>query len=277
MTLQERQEREAHRLKVARIIALDAVIIILVVAAAAAGIGYLTEGLKAAAAESQYSEAKQDVVESVTHDIDFAVVQAQGSPSTSWLYIPDTGIDYPLVQGRDNEQYLNTDAYGNPSKAGAIFINYANSRYLNDPKTIIFGHNMNDGSMFTPLHDYKDEEFGRSHTDAYIYLVDGTCKHYKLRYYLFTDPEDEPVYVIDTNASALDEAMRIKEEADIVYDEACGGGELICLSTCTYHTYRTVVVFEHVDNRRPIAGMSDKMQESISSDGMSGRLKGGAV
>lgn len=266
MTVQEKQDLEAKKIKMAKIIALDAVIIILVVAAAGAGIGYLTEGLKAAAAESQYSTAREEIVESATHDINFAVVQAQGSPSTSWLYIPDTGIDYPLVQGQDNDQYLDMDAYGNPSKAGAIFINYANSRYMNDPKTVIFGHNMNDGSMFTPLHDYKDEEFGACHTDAYIYLVDGTCKHYKLRYYLFTSPDDEAVYVLDASESAQDAAAKLKGEADIVYDENYLGGELICLSTCTYHTYRTVVVFEHVDDRRPIAGMSEKMKESVSEN-----------
>lgn len=248
------------REKRAKIIAFDIVIAIIVVAAVAAVMGFLTEGLKAAAAEAQYDELKATTVASVSHDIDFAVVQANGSMATAWLYIPDTGIDYPLVQGQDNDFYLDTDAYGNPSKAGAIFINYANDRNLNDAKTLIFGHNMADGSMFTPLHDYKDEEWGRMHTDAYVYMTDGGCKHYKLRYYIFTDPQNDDVYITTKTETPQDAAQRLLSHADIVYGDFTGGN-LICLSTCTYHTYRTVVVYEYVDDKKPIAGMSEKLKE----------------
>ena len=265
MTIQEKREQEIRRLRRAKIIALDVIIGIIVIAAVAAGVGFLSEGLKAAAAEAQYEEARAYTVASKTHDINFAVVQANGSSATSWIYLPDTGIDYPMVQGPDNDTYLDMDAYGNPSKAGAIFINYANSKELTDAKTIVFGHNMNDGSMFTPLHNYKNEEFGNTHTDAYVYMVDGSCRHYKLLYYLFTEPLDEAVYVVNKQEVPEVAAAKLAEEADIVYRQA-SGGTLLCLSTCTFHDYRTVVVFEYVDDMKPITGMSDKMRDSLSEN-----------
>ena len=265
LTLQQKKDRDEEHIRKARKIALDAVIAILAVAALVAGVGYLSEGLKAAAAEARYEEVRTDIVASKTHDINFAVVQANGSSATSWIYLPDTAIDYPIVQGPDNDTYLDKDAYGNPSAAGAIFINYANSREMTDPKTVIFGHNMNDGSMFTGLHDYKDEEFGKTHTDAYIYMVDGTCKHYKLRYYLFTEPLDEDIYVTNKEENPAITAAKLEQRADIVYDHYTGNN-LICLSTCTFHEYRTVVVFEYVDDMKPIAGMSEKMKQSLSAD-----------
>ena len=263
MSLEEKRRQNEKNVLRAKIIALNIVIVIIFIVALGMLVGYLTEGLQAAAAEAGYEDVRQEIVASGSHDIDFAMVQERGSNSTSWIYIPDTGIDYPCVQGPDNDMYLDMDAYGNPSKAGAIFINYANSKDLSDPKTIIFGHNMNDGSMFTPLHEYKNEEWGSVHTDAYIYTSDGMCRHYKLRYYLFTDPTDEAVYVVGGADDAATAAVKLRNEAEIVYGEHTGG-PLICLSTCTYHTKRTVVVFEHVDNKKPIAGMSETMEESLS-------------
>ncbi len=257
-------KREIDRqLLKARIFALDALIILFVLIGAGMILGYLTEGLKAAAAEANYEDLRVESVESGSHDVNFTVVKQSGASSTSWIYLPDTGIDYPCVQGPDNDMYLNRDAYGNPSKAGAIFINYINDKYFSDPKTLIFGHNMNDGSMFTPLHNYKDEEWGRAHSDAYIYTDDGMCRHYKLRYYLFTDPADEAVYVIDSAEDSRDVSDKLKKEADIIYGEH-EGGNLICLSTCTYHIKRTVVVFEHIDNKKPIQGLSEKTTEKIT-------------
>lgn len=264
MTLEEKRIRYEKSVKRAKKFALNAVIVLVAVAASGMFIGYLTEGLQAAAAEATYEDVRGDIVESGSHEINFTVVQERGSTSTSWIYLPDTDIDYPMVQGPDNDMYLDVDAYGNPSKAGAIFINYANDKYMSDPKTVIFGHNMNDGSMFTPLHKYKDEEWGSVHSDAYIFTDDGMCKHYRLRYYIFTEPTDEAVYVVNNGDDAVMAAMKLRNEADIIYGEHTGGN-LICLSTCTYHTKRTVVVFEHVDNKKPIAGMSKKMTESLST------------
>lgn len=249
-----------------KIIIIDALIAVFAICFVGAVVGYLKQELIATAAAVKYDEVKQDVVVGEHESINFSVVQSAGSTSTSWLYVPGTKIDYPLVQGPNNDYYLATDAYGNKSKAGAIFINFANAPDMSDAKTVIFGHNMDDGTMFTDLHKYASKDFGNVHQDAYIYMESGEVKHYKLLYYLFTQPLDPLIYVVSKADVALEEAESIKTEADIVYNEAAGGN-LICLSTCTAHKYRTVVVFEYVDDAKPIIGslkMSDEELQKVS-------------
>lgn len=219
--------------------------------------GFLHEKLQSVATEQSYEKVAQEAVLPATHEINFSVVQSYGANSTSWIYIPDTMIDYPLVQGPDNDFYIDNDAYGNPNDAGAIFINFANSADMSDAKTIIFGHNMASGSMFSDLHKYSDRKWGTEHTDAYIYMESGAVKHYKLRYYIFTEPMDPDVYVVSKSADASEEAEKLKNAASLVYGEHLGH-ELIVLSTCTMHTYRTVVVFEFIDNQKPIIGSAAK-------------------
>ena len=246
-----------------------------VLIAAAAGLiiavtGYLRQGLTDAAAAERYDDTRREVVDIRTHEVNFSAIRDAGSPSTAWLYIPDTPVDYPLVQGPDNDTYLDMDAYGHPSKAGAIFINFANSLDLSDAKTVIFGHNMSDGSMFTVLHSYADEDWGSRHRDAYIYMDDGTVRHYRLLYYLFTEPLNEEVYVVSKAENADTAAAGIEGIADIVYGQH-NGGNLICLSTCTYHTFRTVVVFEYLEDAPPVDG------HSFDPESLPGAGKGAAA
>lgn len=242
-----------------KIIIIDALIAVFAIALVGAVLGFVKQELIATAATVAYEEAKEEVIEGEHESVNFSVVQSKGSTATSWLYIPGTNIDYPLVQGPNNDYYLNIDAYGNSSTAGAIFINFANAPDMSDAKTVIFGHNMSDGSMFTDLHKYASEDFGKVHQDAYIYMQSGAVKHYKLRYYLFTQPLNPTIYVVSKADVAMEECEKIKDESDIVYSEATGNN-IICLSTCTAHKYRTVVVFEYVDDAKPIVG-SLKMQE----------------
>lgn len=259
------------------------IILVLVLLLTVFSVGWVKEGLVAAQAAETYDSAKADIVNSKSHDINFSAIHSVGNDVVSWIYIPGTAIDYPLVKGEDNDYYITHDAYGNDSTAGAIFMNCTNNADLGDPKTVIFGHNMRDGSMFSGLHAYEKEEFGTQHSDCYIYLDDGSVNHYKLRYYLFTDPSEDAVYLVSpTEETAERASAALSAVADIRYGE-CAGGNLICLSTCTHHIYRTVVVFELVDHQKPVVGVSEGMAEqgilsdSIKDDGQSGDGKVGGV
>ncbi|MBU3114306.1 class B sortase [Clostridium lacusfryxellense] len=71
-----------------------------------------------------------------------------------WINIPNTDIDYPVVQGSDNEFYLHNNFNKEKSIAGAIFIDYRN-KIETDRNTIFYGHHMKDGSMFNEINKYK--------------------------------------------------------------------------------------------------------------------------
>ncbi len=215
------------------------------------GLSYVKEGLVAAAAETKVENVRGKVIEDGTHGVDFAAAKKLGCNASSWLYIPDTGIDYPLVQSADNDFFVEHDCYGEDSQAGAIFIHYANNKDLSDGKSVIFGHNMLDGSMFANLKNYSDREFGQRHPDAYVFLDNGKVRHYRVRYYIHTDPYNDNIYVTSKSEDPSVTAKLLKADAGVVYEEYTGG-RLICLSTCSHHTERTVVVFEEVDDSYPL-------------------------
>lgn len=247
------------------IIIMDSIIAVAVILLILSVAGYVKQRLIDTAAEKEYVTIAQKVVLSNHESVDFATVHSKGSTATSWLYIPDTNIDYPLVQGANNDYYLDKDAYGNPSKAGAIFINFANASDMSDLKTVIFGHNMTNGAMFTDLHKYADREFGQTHQNAYIYMESGEVKHYRALYYIYTEPLDPVIYVVSSQDVGVEVAEDMRQEAKIVYNEY-SGGNLICLSTCSMHKYRTVVVYEYIDDALPIVG-SAGYKEAVEGSG----------
>lgn len=83
-----------------------------------------------------------------------------------------TGIDYPVLYSGDNDTYLRQDLYGNEHIAGSIFLEGLNQPDFSDYYTIIYGHNMNNGSMFGSLKNYKDINFWEENQYFTIYTED---------------------------------------------------------------------------------------------------------
>lgn len=94
-----------------------------------------------------------------------------------WIWIPDTKIDYPLLQGEDNNYYLEHTWEGRANGHGSIFLECRNSPDLTDFNTIIYGHNMLNGSMFSQLQDYKKESFWEAHPYVYILTDEGVFRY----------------------------------------------------------------------------------------------------
>ena len=108
--------------------------------------------------------------DSADNPIDFKKLQKINPEIFGWIYIPDTKIDYPLLQSNERDDfYLHKDIYRNYKFAGSLFCEYCNSTELDDRVTLIYGHNMIDGSMFANLHKFRDASFFKKHTKFYIY------------------------------------------------------------------------------------------------------------
>lgn len=90
-------------------------------------------------------------------------LKASNSEVIGWINIYGTNIDYPVVQAKDNEKYLMTDAFGRYSLSGAIFLDYRNKADFSDFNNIIHGHSMSHNAMFGDVSDFLDEEFYRTH------------------------------------------------------------------------------------------------------------------
>ena len=168
-----------------QIIALSIVFAVLVVLTLA-GVGYMVwhtwapqqaadEG--AGPAPSTPASEKDSRVE---NPIDFASLRVENPDIYAWIYIPDTNVNYPVLQNpTDDSFYLKHDKDGNYSEAGAIYSQLANKTDFSDPVTVLYGHNMNSGGMFATLHYFENKDFFDSHQDMYIY-TDGHILTYRV-------------------------------------------------------------------------------------------------
>ena len=95
--------------------------------------------------------------------VPFEELQALNPDVLGWLTIYGTNIDYPLVQGEDNEKYLNHNPKLEAEGSGSLFLDYRNARDFSDFNTIIFGHHMAHHEMFGDLDEFLDEDFWNEH------------------------------------------------------------------------------------------------------------------
>lgn len=125
-------------------------------------------------------DVTQIEAEEVEIPIDFESLTAQYPDIYAWIQIPGTQIDYPIVQHpSDNSYYLNHTPDGRKKVEGAIFTENYNSKDFEDPNTVIYGHNMKNGSMFKGLHKYKDKQFFSENSEIIIYQ-EGRVLRYKI-------------------------------------------------------------------------------------------------
>ncbi len=100
--------------------------------------------------------------------VDFASLRAVNEDVIGWLYCEGTVINYPVLHGSDNDQYLRHLYDRSYSNAGSIFIEAENRTDFSDTNTIIYGHNMRDGTMFACLDEWKDQSFYEEHPSMWL-------------------------------------------------------------------------------------------------------------
>lgn len=112
--------------------------------------------------------------------IDWNSLLSRNSDVKAWIQIPDTNVNYPVLQGETNDTYIHSDIDKQELTAGSIFIASENQKPFIDINTVIYGHNMKNGSMFHDIKSYTEQEFADAHPYIYIYLPDGTVSQYKV-------------------------------------------------------------------------------------------------
>lgn len=112
--------------------------------------------------------------------IDWEALWEQNKDVYAWISIPDTRVDYPILQHEtENNFYVDHNMDGSAGYPGCITsqVQYNGKDFL-DFDTILYGHNMRNGSMFSGLHNFEDQEFFEENRWIYIYLPDGTAYAY---------------------------------------------------------------------------------------------------
>lgn len=136
---------------------------------------YIVEGADQDEAEEEKYQIA-DSMEKFVRKIDFEGLRAINEDIVAWIQIPGIGVDYPVVQGEDNEHYLHYTFDGKENIAGSIFLDFRNKADFTDRKVILYGHNMLDGSMFSHLEKYQDKDFREEQGRGILYLPDKTLE-----------------------------------------------------------------------------------------------------
>lgn len=198
----------------------------------------LRETVKTESAAEETEKTELPEKAPVEVPVDFESLQAHNPDIYAWITIPGTQVDYPVVQRPgDNSYYLTHNTDGEKSPEGAIFTEDYNSTDFTDPNTILYGHNMKNGSMFRSLHDYMDRSFFDENREVLIYLPDKIL-HYEIfaaylydsRHLMLSYDFDDP----DVFAAYLEEIRGIRDMNSFVDTsvEVSGEDRIITLSTC---------------------------------------------
>ena len=146
--------------------------------------------------------------------VDWNALKKANPDTVGWLYIPDTPINYPVVQGGDNEFYLYHDFDGEAgwlAEYGAIFLDHSNNPKWTDPLNFVYGHHMNDGSMFACITGFVDQSEFDAHRIVYLLTPSG---NFKLRgFALLHCPADEQI-VLSTFKDKSEMTAYVQDKID---------------------------------------------------------------
>lgn len=176
--------------------------------------------------------------EQLENPIDFDTLTMEYPDIYAWIRIPGTKVDYPIVQREgDNGYYLNHTIDGKKKTEGSIYTEDYNSKDFEDANTVIYGHNMKNGSMFKTLHKYKDKQFLLDNSEIYIYQKDRVLKYKIFAAYVYDDRhlmlsfdfEDENVFrnYLNYVLTKRDMSSNINTNVDVTASD-----KIITLSTC---------------------------------------------
>lgn len=172
--------------------------------------------------------------------IDFEELWETNPDVYAWIVIPGTDINYPILQHpTDDSYYLNHNIDGSTGRPACIYTESLNSKDFTDNNTVIYGHNMRNGTMFAQLHKFEDKDFFDEHREIIIYLPDKVL-HYKIfavhnyddRHLLYSfDFSDKAVYkdYLESIFSIDDKNANIDTEMTVTEND-----KIITLATCVY-------------------------------------------
>lgn len=170
--------------------------------------------------------------------VDFKALEEMNSDIYAWITVPGTAIDYPVVQHlADNSYYLNHTVEREEQISGSIFSEKENSIEFSDKNTVLYGHNMRDGSMFADLHKFEDNTFFNEHREVKIYTPDAIRTYHIFAAYLYDDRhllqsvdyEDDQSYENYLNEVLTQRSMRSNVDTSV---ELSKDSRIITLSTC---------------------------------------------
>lgn len=196
--------------------------------------------------KTQSSSSEKSILETPTEEladnpIDFLKLKEENNEVVGWIQIPNMVIDYPILQsGPETAEdfYLDKDMYKKKKSAGSIYIQKMNFADFSDPNTLIYGHNMLNGSMFGTLKKFRNKQFFDENDTIKIYTP-GQILTYKIYSAFVYDSrhilasfdfrrEDDYQKFIDITLNPDAIVQNVREGVEVTTKD-----KIITLSTCT--------------------------------------------
>jgi sortase B len=177
--------------------------------------------------------------------IGFGELMKRNADVCAWLTVDGTKIDYPIVQGKDNFEYLEKDALGKFSASGSLFLDSECSRNFDEPYEVVFGHHMDEGKMFGDLDKFLSAKFFKAHKKATLYLPKQTLE-LEVDAVIQADAYDGTIFSTPADSARLQEVeAKLQKDAKHLRKGSLGKGspatdgsgttgqdQIIALSTC---------------------------------------------
>jgi len=178
-----------------------------------------------------------DAVETDAFTVDFDGLRSINPDIAAWLFCENTAIDYPVVQGYDNSYYLSHLFDKTQNKAGCLFIDIDNAADFTDKHTIIYGHNMKDGSMFNTLVKYKEQSYYDAHPQMTLVTPEATYTLALFAGYIADVDSDAWKMEFKDDGDFKNWIESAKKKSSFQCDVGIAPGErVVTLSTCTYES-----------------------------------------
>lgn len=177
----------------------------------------------------------EHVEEIVWPVVDFESLMAINSDCVAWIQIEGTEINYPVVQGEDNSYYLKHLFEGKWNSAGCIFLDSRVAADISDRHSIIYGHHMKNGTMFSGLTKYKKQDYFDAHPTGYLLTPAGNYQIEFFAGYVASTKDDAWELGFGSDEAFLDWANRAIEKSWFDSDITLSATDrIITLSTCSY-------------------------------------------
>ena len=195
-------------------------------------------------AAAQKEDEIEDGLPECPIDVDWDELKRINPDICGWLYVGALDMSYPIVQGKTNDEYLHRTFKRQYNFSGSIFLDEQNNNDFNDPNSIIYGHNMKNGSMFGILKHLQTEE--KYKEDPYFWILTPESKNCYQMFSLKNVGTTSRTYLLftGTDQKFLDWAAEQKEESEISLDAPAFNlnSRIATLSTCTNDSSHRFVV-----------------------------------
>ena len=190
---------------------------------------------------------KQLGIEVPKKNLDWKKLHAINPDIYAWIYIPNTEVEYPIVQHpSEDEYYLNRNLDGSFGKPGCIFTQHYNHKDFLDLNTVVYGHNMKSGRMFRSIHQFEDKKFFEENPYIYVYTEDRVLIYEVFAAYLSDDS-----HILNTNdltttegyAHYLEKVYRESKSGNVRDDiTVTAMNRILTLSTCASRSNQRYLV-----------------------------------